>query len=179
MSSVPVVINGVLWDDADKSGKKVVLYGEASIAGLGVGGGPIYPPSGGGGDGAHPEHPIAGGPWPTPPIYYPPGTRPPGAGGGEPPSIWPSPGHPEHPIVIPPEIWPNPPEGQAPHPEHPIVIPPPEGTDGPQLEVKVIWVPPGNPNSGWQVVLVPTGPHPSPSGARGPAPAPAPSGRRR
>jgi hypothetical protein len=42
-----------------------------------------------------------------------------------PPGIWPSPGHPAHPIVIPPGggggigIWPSP--G---HPSHPIVLPP-------------------------------------------------------
>ena len=33
----------------------------------------------------HPEHPIAGGPWPSHPIFYPPGTRPPGQGGPQPP----------------------------------------------------------------------------------------------
>lgn len=73
--------------------------------------------------GAHPEHPIApGGPppsiWPSPghpahPIVIP---EPPG--GGPPVVIWPSPGHPAHPIVIP-----LPPIDA--HPEHPIVIPPP------------------------------------------------------
>jgi hypothetical protein len=52
-------------------------------------------------------------PTPTPPIYYPP------ASGGPPPGIWPSPGHPAHPIVLPP---PTPPEGA--HPEHPIYYPP-------------------------------------------------------
>ena len=95
----------------------------------------------------------------------------PGGGGEGPPSIWPSPGHPAHPIVIPPEIWPNPPEGQAPHPEHPIVIPPPAGVQGPNLEVKVVW----GPEQGWAVVLVPTGPHPAPSGGRQPQ---QPGGRR-
>jgi hypothetical protein len=41
-----------------------------------------------------------------------------GTGGGEPPGIWPSPGHPAHPIAPggpPPGIWPSP--G---HPAHPI-----------------------------------------------------------
>lgn len=39
--------------------------------------------------------------------------------GGEPPSIWPSPGHPAHPIAPPVGIWPSP--G---HPAHPIELPP-------------------------------------------------------
>jgi hypothetical protein len=60
---------------------------------------------------------------------------------------------------LPPGIWPNPPEGQAPIPEHPIVIPPPPGTNGPQLEVKVAWTE----QTGWVVVLVPTGTVPTPS----------------
>lgn len=95
-------------------------------------------------------------------------------GGGpiQPPSIWPSPGHPAHPIapggpppypahpiVLPPGIWPDPPEGTAPHPEHPIVIPPPPGVDGPSVEVKVGWTE----QTGWFVVLVPTGDHVAPS----------------
>lgn len=89
-------------------------------------------------------------------------------GGPGRPGIWPG-GHPEHPIVLPPDhlplppgIWPDPPEGQAPLPEHPIVIPPPPGISGPQLEVKTIWTP----ESGWQIVLVPTGDHVTPSSGR-------------
>jgi hypothetical protein len=75
--------------------------------------------------------------------------------------VWPGPGRPEHPIYLPPGIWPNPPEGQAPIPEHPIVIPPPDGVppDAPKLEVKTAWTP----QTGWVVVLVPTGEHPTPS----------------
>lgn len=72
----------------------------------------------------------------------------------------PSDAHPEHPIVIPPTIWPDPPEGVAPHPEHPIVIPPPAGVEGPGLEVQVVWTA----ETGWAVILVPTGTHPAPSG---------------
>ena len=98
-------------------------------------------------EGAHPEHPIApGGPppsiWPSPgrpahPIVLPP-TEP-----GKPPVvIWPSPGHPEHPIVLPPTDLP--PQPVPPYPAHPIVLPPmiwpepPEG--GPPV---AIW--PGRP----------------------------------
>jgi hypothetical protein len=91
--------------------------------------------------------------------------------------IWPSPGHPAHPIVIPlpPEIWP--PDGK---PEHPIVLPPPGGpptiwpspgfpshpivippTDGsePIMDWEVVW----HPENGWMVVGTPNVPHPTPS----------------
>lgn len=108
------------------------------------------------------------GPWPTPPIHMPPGQ-----GGGNPPGIWGPPGPwptpPIHlppdsikpPIPLPPGIWPNPPEGTAPIPEHPIVIPPPEGSppNTPALEVKTLW----SAQTGWVVVLVPTGEHVAPS----------------
>ena len=75
---------------------------------------PIYIP-------VSPEHPIAvpppGSEVPTHPIYYPPVVWPP-----QPPvSIWPSPGHPAHPIAPggpPPTIWPSP--GR---PTHPIYVP--------------------------------------------------------
>lgn len=90
----------------------------------------------------------------------------PGGDGGlhpEHPIYWPSPGHPEHPIYLPPGIWPNPPEGQAPIPMPPIYIPPPAGSppNTPRLEVKTVWTL----REGWQVVLVPTGEHPTPSAA--------------
>ena len=79
MASVPVQIDGVLWDQANKKGHKVTLLGQASIYGLGIGGGPILPPDGGGGEpptiGGGPIFPpeISGppGPWPTPPIVIP------------------------------------------------------------------------------------------------------------
>lgn len=134
MAAVPVTIVGILT--TDQGSTNATMVGMASLTGLGVGGGPIMPPSD-----AHPEHPIV----------LPPG-RPidPGA-------------HPEHPIVIPPTIWPDPPEGTAPHPEHPIVIPPPPDIpNAPPLQAKIVWVPPGYPNSGWNVIYVPTGEHPAP-----------------
>ena len=137
MTAVPITIIGTL---TGKDGSEnVTLVGMASLTGLGVGGGPIEP-----------KPPVGIWPGPGDPDF---------PGGGKPPTIWPSPGHPAHPIYLPPGIWPNPPEGQAPIPEHPIVIPPPEGVDGPPLEVKVVWTP----QTGWQVVLIPTGTHPSPS----------------
>jgi hypothetical protein len=67
------------------------------------GGPPLYPDQGLPGPQPRPEHPI------TLPPYEP---------GGPPVQIWPSPGHPSHPIVIPPP--PPPPAGEA-------VKPPPEG----------------------------------------------------
>jgi hypothetical protein len=97
MASVPVQIDGVLWDQANKKAHKVSLVGQASIFGLGVGGGPIIgggePPTIGGGPIFPPE--IGGGP------IFPPGS------GGE---------HPAHPIVIPiPPNTPNvPPPGSPP-----------------------------------------------------------------
>jgi hypothetical protein len=141
MAAVSGTFVGIQTDDSGNS-TNVTQVGMFSLTGLGVGGGPLP-------GGPRPEHPIAPGGGPSHPI----------APGGQPPTIWPSPGRPEHPIYLPPGIWPNPPEGQAPIPEHPIVIPPPAGVSGPNLEVKVLWTP----MNGWQVVLVPTGPHPTPS----------------
>lgn len=75
--------------------------------------------------------------WPSPghpehPIFMPPG-------------IWPSPGHPAHPIVRPPAIiWPQPPGGGPPvaiwpgRPEHPIVLPKPPGLDNPHPEHPIV-----------------------------------------
>jgi hypothetical protein len=122
----------------------------------GIWGGPgslppwVMPPIAPGGPGGPPLGTWGGdSPWPgyaTPPIA-------PGGPGARPP------GYPTHPIVLPPGIWPNPPEGTAPIPEHPIVIPPPAGVTGPQVEIKVGWTA----QTGWFVVLVPTGEHVTPS----------------
>ena len=71
--------------------------------------------------------------------------------------------HPEHPIAlpVPPTLWPDPPEGQEPIISHPIVIPPPIAVPPAtrKLELKVAWTQ----ETGWVVVLVPTGPTPTPS----------------
>jgi hypothetical protein len=110
---------------------KPVLAWIVPVSGEGQPEHPIYYPPGTGG---HPEHPIhyppgiwGGGnqPFPTPPIYFP--TVP-----GQPPVVWPSPGTPEHPIVLPPEppptVWPEPPGkppgGQTGTPSNPINLPP-------------------------------------------------------
>ena len=101
-------------------------------------------------------------------------------------------GHPEHPIVLPPDptqplpphpdqtlpgdlprpdqglpgSQPRPDQGLPPFPSHPIVLPPPgeipppiEPGTTPNWELKVAWTP----VTGWVVVAIPTGPHPTPS----------------
>lgn len=44
MASVEVTISGVLYDKVARTTQPVVLIGEASLTGLGIGGGPIIPP---------------------------------------------------------------------------------------------------------------------------------------
>lgn len=145
MSSVEVTVTGVLYDKLARTAQQVVLIGEATLTGVGVGGGPIIPPS---------KPPVQP---PVDPGYgYPEKPVDPGYGypvGGPP--------RPAHPIYLPPGIWPNPPEGIAPLPEHPIVIPPPEGSppSTPAFEVKVFWTP----QTGWGVALIPQFPVPTPS----------------
>lgn len=121
MAAVDITISGMLYDKLNRTTQNVVLIGEATLTGLSVGGGPIYPPG---------------------PI------KPPG-GGGEPPTIWPGPGplpHPEHPIVIPlPPNTPNvPPPGSPPvilpgsTPTHPITPPPAIVVDYPGIGKVVV-----------------------------------------
>ena len=45
MAAVEVTISGVLYDKTARTMRPVVLIGEASLTGLGVGGGPIVPPA--------------------------------------------------------------------------------------------------------------------------------------
>lgn len=76
MAAVEITISGMLYDKLARTTQNVVLIGEATLTGLGVGGGPIIPPD-----------------------------KPPG-GGGPPPGIWPNPPEgqapiPSHPIVLP------------------------------------------------------------------------------
>lgn len=126
MAAVEVTISGVLFDKTARTSQPVVIIGEASLTGLGVGGGPIIPPE-----------------------------------AGQPPSIWPSPGHPAHPIA---------PGGPPPHVEHPIppypahpIVLPPEGSTPPtEPPVEPPSSPPSsnwewgyNPNTGWIPVYVP------------------------
>lgn len=104
MAAVDVTITGVLYDKQNRTTQNVVLIGEASLTGVGVGGGPIIPP-------AQPPGIWGGGnePFPTPPIHLPP-TNPPiiWGGGNEP--------FPTPPIVIPPTPPVNLPPGGTPLP---------------------------------------------------------------
>lgn len=107
MASVEVTITGMLYDKLARTSQNVVLIGEASLTGLGVGGGPIIPPAqppGGGGSPPRPAHPIAlpGDPWwpekpdPIPPdVTVPPPGSPPVMVGGD---------QTTHPIVAPPFV---------------------------------------------------------------------------
>ena len=105
MAAVPIQIDGVLWDQAQKKGAKVTLIGHASILGLTIGGGPIFPPDTSPpepGPPGHPEHPIWG----------PPGSNfPGGPGSGYPPVA----GHPLPPM--PPDPPSNPSEPKPPPPD--------------------------------------------------------------
>lgn len=150
MAAVEVTISGVLYDKLNRTQQQVVLVGEGSLTGLGIGGGPMPP---GGGSPGVPTHPIY---LPQPPVD-------PGYGypiGGPPRPTHPiagvPPGVPTHPIYYPP--------GSQPHPEHPIALPPDEGTKPPEpvappIDWKAVW----HPTEGWIVVGVPQFPHPSPS----------------
>lgn len=82
MAAVEVTISGVLYDKHARTTRPVVIIGEASLTGPGVGGGPIIPP-----DPGQPGDPPGiwgpGDPRPQPPIELPPG------GGGRPGDIVP------------------------------------------------------------------------------------------
>jgi len=85
MAAVDVTISGVIYDKTARTMRPVVIMGEASLTGLGVGGGPM-PPQG-------PVDPGYSPPWaqvpdqppgqpgvPIHPIWGPPGFNPPGPG---------------------------------------------------------------------------------------------------
>jgi hypothetical protein len=155
MTAIPIQVDGVLWDVAQKKGTKVTLIGQASIFGLSVGGGPIVPPDAmppDSGPPGQPIHPIWG-----PPGFNPPGPgMPPGIGGGP---IYPPPGggggppgSPTFPIWGPPGIELPPGSGYPPVAGHPL---PPPGTEVPKpilgWEAQAVWTA----DSGWAVVIVP------------------------
>lgn len=126
---------------------KVIIVGELYFTDYSVGGGPIYPP---------PQQPQPPGIWPggrpEHPIYWPPSVWPdpghpahPIAPGGPPPSVWPGPEYPAHPIAPggpPPGIWPSP--G---YPAHPIAPggPPPSIWPSPGRPAHPIVLPPDQP----------------------------------
>ena len=129
MAAVAIQIRGTLYDLLSRTSRQVLLQGEASLLGLGIGGGPIVPPEGGGGDGDHIWGPTD--PRPTPPIYWP--GYPGGGGGGEgPPHIWgPTDPRPTPPIYVPPNVPPSLQPPDPPHPGDPVTpVPPPEGSPG-------------------------------------------------
>lgn len=146
MASVEVTITGMLYDKLNRTTQNVVLIGEASLTGVGIGGGPVIPPGGGGGGGGNPpgiwgptdprpSNPISG--IPGLPGYEPPRpSQPPGiwGGGNEP--------FPTPPIVIPPDRVPpdmQPPGGPPPAGTT-TPVPPPAGSGG--WPVQPIAVPP-------------------------------------
>jgi hypothetical protein len=150
MAAIPVTFQGILF-----------------FSDLGVGGGPMP-------GGPYPSHPIAPG---GPPLGFWGGVAPPYVDIGGP---GPQP-RPEHPIYFPPPgqpplgFWgpPDMPPGYwgggmgpgvkpQPRPEHPIVLPPnlpPQTPEGGPIDWKVGWTP----QTGWIVVGVPSGAHPTPS----------------
>ena len=123
MAAVEVTISGVLYDKHGRTVQNVVLIGEASLTGIGVGGGPMPP----GGDNRPPVIWGPPDPRPNPPIYFPPEW-----GSERPPVIWGPPDpRPNPPIYFPPNIPPGlqppeaPPPGSATTP-----LPPPAGSGG-------------------------------------------------
>jgi hypothetical protein len=134
MAAVEITISGVLYDKYNRTQQNVVLFGEASLTGLQVGGGPS---PGGPGSGAGGEPPLG--------IWGPP-TMPPGFWGGG----------------MGPGVKPQPPAGA--HPDHtlPGDLPqqPPQEPIQPPVEWKAVWA---GPEHGWVVVGVPSGEHVTPS----------------
>lgn len=105
----------------------VTIIGVMTYTDIGVGGGPMP-------GGPEVSHPIA--PGGQPPSIWPSPGYPahPIAPGGPPPGIWPSPGHPSHPIAPggqPPGIWGG---GNVPMPNPPIYFPPPIPPEPPPAE---------------------------------------------
>lgn len=112
MAAVDVTISGVLFDKVNRTTQNVVLIGEATLTGLGIGGGPMPP---------GPGRPPGSGGGPVDPGYgYP--ERPVDPGYGYPIGGLP---HPSHPIALPGDPWwppeaPKPP--QLPPPGSPPVM---------------------------------------------------------
>lgn len=104
MAAVEVTITGTLYDKLNRTTQQVVLIGEASLTGVGVGGGPIVPP---------PLDPNA--PRPSHPIAVP----------GDP--WWGGDLKPSHPIALPGDPWWPKPPTEPPEPPTAVKPPPPEG----------------------------------------------------
>jgi hypothetical protein len=103
MAAAEVTISGILYDKVNRTMQNVVLIGEATLTGAGIGGGPIIPegpPPGIWPSPGHPAHPIA------------PGGRPPGFWGGV------APPYPDQGLPLPqPPTEPPPGGGDKPPPE--------------------------------------------------------------
>jgi hypothetical protein len=124
MAAAELTFSGILYDKLNRTTQQVVLIGEATYTGLGVGGGPMpggKPPGIWGGP--IDPYPDIGGPVPQPPVARPP--------------WWP--GHPEHPIpptvgggpIFPPNVPPSLTPPTPPNPGDPTTpIPPPAGSPG-------------------------------------------------
>jgi hypothetical protein len=122
MAAVEVTISGVLYDKLNRTMQNVVLIGEASLTGLGVGGGPIIPPGG-------PGRPPGTGIWPNPPEGQAPLPSHPIALPGDP--WWGGDLRPAHPIVLPPDCPPGMKPPEPPNPGDPTTpVPPPAGSGG-------------------------------------------------
>lgn len=149
MAAVEVTISGMLYDKINRTTQNVVLIGEATLTGLGVGGGPIIPPEQKPpGIPGHPAHPIWGAP--VDPGYGVPG-RPidPGA-------------HPEHPILLPGMPgWPSDPPPQVPPPGSPPVALPMPGPVAPIVPPPAIIV--DYPGVGKVLVPLPASAAPTPA----------------
>ena len=129
MAAVAIQIRGTLYDLLSRTSRQVLLQGEASLLGLGIGGGPIE----GGGGPVDPDYGVPIGGRPEHPIYWPPGTRPhPEHPIYDPPHIWgPNDPRPQPPIYIPPNVPPSLQPPDPPHPGDPVTpVPPPEGSPG-------------------------------------------------
>jgi hypothetical protein len=111
MASIPVTLDGIMYDLLNRTTQRVLILADASLQGVSIGGGPIQPPPGGGqqpGYPPHPAFPIYGPGIPTQPVD--PGFgvggpgKPPGGGVIEPPKpgdATPPPGSPPKPTAPP------------------------------------------------------------------------------
>lgn len=146
MAAVEVTISGMLYDKINRTTQNVVLIGEATLTGLGVGGGPIVPPQ------QPPVDPGYGQPVPPDMIW-----------GGRPPPPWypGGPGWVPKPPDPPTSIWP--PGPGIDWPEHPIVLPPEDPPKPIEPGTIITWTPVWTPNRGWFVIGVPNIPHSAPS----------------
>lgn len=118
MAAAEITISGVLYDKLNRTSQQVVLIGDAVLTGVGIGGGPMPPGSGGSPPGIWgPNDPR-----PTPPIYMPPGS----GGGGNPPGIWGGGNEPfpTPPIFIPPNVPPVLTPPTPPNPGDPTTVVP-------------------------------------------------------